>query len=191
MKNKKNLLYLLISIFIYACTSRLGSARVTSSIEDRNSPLIGYFDCKELAVVPMDWDLNAILIQQGTNENGEKYYRCDMNGIRNDMNSSFFSLYYNVIISSNKEIAKTDLKDPTIMNGEEFSPIFVKIGEVNYSLCSKNMEQQTCGLAFRKNNAVIFVRFWTDGGISTSEIENSVNPLLETLSQQLANMQNP
>jgi hypothetical protein len=191
MKNKKALLYLLISISIYACSSRLGSAQVTSSIEDRNSPLIGYFDCEELAVVPIDWDLNALLIQQGTNENGEEYYRCDMNGIRNDMNSSLFSLYYNVIISSSKEIAKTDLKDPTIMNGEEFFPTFLEIGEVNYSLCSKNMEQQTCGLAFRKNNVVIFVRFWSDGVISTSEIENIVNPLLGTLRQRLANMQNP
>lgn len=190
MKNKKLLILLFIILSLCACTSPFISTPVTSNIKDNNSPLIKFFDCRELDIVPNGWYLNALLIQQGTNENGEEYYRCDMNGTRNDVNSSIFSLYYNVILSSTREIAKAELIDPTLLNAQEFYPTFYEISNLSYSLCTKNDEQQNCGLVIHKNNTVIFVRFWTEGEISSSEIENTVNPLLEDLSQRLANMQN-
>lgn len=190
--NKKRILFsLFIIASLCACTNTVTSVPVTGSIEDNNSPLIKFFDCKELAFVPNGWNLNALLIQQGMNENGEEYYRCNINGTRNDVNSSIFSLYYNVILSSTREITKAELIDPTLLNAEEFYPTFYEIGNSSYSLCTKNDEQQNCGLVIHKNNTVIFVRFWTEGEISSSEVENTVNSLLEGLSQRMKTMTPP
>jgi hypothetical protein len=65
---KKHILFLLLVTSLYACTSPFILVPVTSNIEDKRSPLVKSFDCRKLAIVPKGWDLDSILIQQGTND---------------------------------------------------------------------------------------------------------------------------